>query len=90
MPLYWDKEKCSTCKLLKECVKGKSKYKIYSIYGDIKLRNKMEEKMESDRAKELMKLRAQSVEPVYGDIKENSNFRSFLLRGWKKYVLNLV
>ena len=45
------------------------------------------EKMESEQAKKLMKLRAQSVEPVYGDIKENSNFRSFLLRGLEKVRL---
>ena len=84
---YWDKGKCLKCKLRKKCLKEKSTYKIFTICGDIKLRNKMQEKMESEQAKELMRLRGQSVEPVYGDIKENSNFRSFLLRGLEKVRL---
>lgn len=84
---YWEKDKCSECKLQRKCIKGKLTYKIFTICGDIKLRNKMQEKMESDQAKKLMRLRGQSIEPVYGDIKENSNFRSFLLRGLEKVRL---
>jgi len=84
---YWDKGKCLKCKLRKKCLKEKLTYKIFTICGNIKLRNKMQEKMESEQAKELMKLRSQSVEPVYGDIKENNNFRSFLLRTLEKVCL---
>ena len=87
--VYWGKEKCQKCKFSKSCLgeKAKIKYKRFSVCGDITSRNKIEERMESEKAKELMKLRAQSVEPTYGDIKENSNFRSFLLRGLEKVRL---
>ena len=87
--VYWDKEKCQMCKCSKSCLGEKAKitYKRFSVCGDIKSRNKIEERMESIRAKELMKLRAQSVEPTYGDMKENNNFRSFLLRGLEKVRL---
>lgn len=84
---YWDKEKCQKCKYSTNCLREKQKYKQYIICGDIESRNKIEKRMESEQAKNLMKLRSQSVEPVYGDIKENNNFRSFLLRGLGKVRL---
>lgn len=85
--VYCDKEKCNGCKLKNECIKGKNDYKEFMIFGDLELINEMKEKVKSENGKELMKLRAQSVEPAYGDIKENNKFRSFLLRGLEKVRL---
>ena len=87
--VYWDKEKCHICEFSKSCLGEKAKitYKRFSICGDIESRNRIEERMESPRAEKLMKLRAQSVEPTYGDIKEHNNMRSFLLRGLEKVRL---
>lgn len=85
--VYCDNEKCKGCKLRTECIKGKKDYKEFTILGDLELINEMKEKVKSEKGKELMKSRAQSVEPVYGDIKENNNFRSFLLRGLEKVRL---
>jgi len=45
---------------------------------------KMMTAMATDRAKELYRLRKQTVEPVFGIIKQVLGFRQFLLRGLKK------
>ena len=84
---YSDKEKCIGCKLKHKCIKGKMEYKQFQLHGDLKLRNEMRKKVESKEGKVLMKQRGQSVEPVYGDIKWNNNFISFLLRGLGKVRL---
>ena len=44
----------------------------------------MREKMETDEAKELYRLRKQTVEPAFGIIKAAMGFREFLLRGLSK------
>ena len=45
---------------------------------------KMMTTMGTDRSKQLYKLRKQTVEPVFGIIKQALGFRQFLLRGLKK------
>ena len=44
-------------------------------------RLRMKEKMETEEAKKVYELRKITVEPVYGNLKENLGFRGFLLRG---------
>ncbi len=44
-------------------------------------RNIMIAKMKTEEAKEIYKIRWQTVEPVFGDMKENKGFRTFLMRG---------
>lgn len=48
---------------------------------------KMNEKMKGEREKELYKKRKQTVEPVFGIIKQVLGFRQFLLRGLEKVNL---
>ena len=57
-----------------------------------KERLRMRDKMEEPESKKTYGLRKITVEPVYGNIKENLGFRGFLLRGLKsaKIELNLV
>jgi hypothetical protein len=40
--------------------------------------------LESERGQQIYKLRKQSVEPVFGIIKQAMGFRQFLLRGLEK------
>jgi transposase len=47
-------------------------------------RLRMKTKMESQEAKRVYGLRKITVEPVYGNLKENLGFRGFLLRGLEK------
>jgi len=55
-------------------------------------RLRMKEKMETKEAKRIYGLRKITVEPVYGNLKENLGFRGFLLRGLEKVKIefNLV
>ena len=52
----------------------------------------MKEKMEKPESKAAYNLRKVTVEPVYGNIKQNLGFREFLLRGLEKVKIefNLV
>ncbi len=47
-------------------------------------RLRMKEKMMSEEGKKVYGLRKVSVEPVYGNMKQNLGFREFLLRGLPK------
>ena len=77
--------------------------KILSYYNDelgkkkdvpfyFRERLRMRDKMETDEAKKVYSLRKITVEPVYGNIKQNLGFREFLLRGQEKVKIefNLV
>lgn len=48
------------------------------------LKEIMEHRLKTRKGKELYKLRKQTVEPAFGDIKHNMGFRQFLLRGLAK------
>lgn len=77
--------------------------KIHSFYNaeikkkkdvpyHFKERLRMRDKMETDEAKKVYALRKITVEPVYGNLKQNLGFREFLLRGKEKVKIefNLV
>lgn len=78
----------------------KNGMKILSYYND-KLKKKkdvpfffrerlrMRDKMETKEAKKIYGLRKITVEPVYGNIKQNLGFREFLLRGKEKVKIEL-
>jgi transposase len=55
-------------------------------------RLRMRDKMEKEESKKVYNLRKITVEPVYGNLKENLGFRGFLLRGLEKVKIefNLV
>jgi transposase len=71
---------CAECPISIYCLSKKSKRKL--LYRDPreKLAEKMLNKLETDQAKQRMKMRATSVEPVFGNIKQNLGFRRFNLR----------
>ena len=52
----------------------------------------MKEKMQTDEGRKVYSLRKITVEPVYGNLKENLGFIKFLLRGLEKVKIefNLV
>jgi transposase len=75
---------CADCPISNYCLSKKSKRKL--LYRDHreKLAEKMLNKLETDHAKQRMKMRATSVEPVFGNIKQNLGFRRFKLRDLDK------
>ena len=75
---------CAECPISIYCLSKKSKRKL--LYRDLreKLAEKMLNKLESNHAKVRMRMRATSVEPVFGNIKQNLGFRRFKLRDLKQ------
>jgi len=71
---------CAECPISAYCLSRKSKRKL--LYRDTRerLAEKMLRKLETNQARQRMKMRATSVEPVFGNIKENLGFRRFRLR----------
>ena len=74
------------------CTKQRKGIRYIKSFPYERERNVMNEKMNTEKGKEIYKLRAITVEPAFGDIKENKGMRSFLTRGIKtvKTEFNLV
>ena len=68
---------CKECAFRKECTKSKQGFRIIKCYPHEKERREMNEKMKTTEAKEIYKMRARSVEPVIGHIKQNLGYREF-------------
>lgn len=71
---------CKTCQNHNLCTKNKEGIRIVKMYPFEEAREQMKEKMNTNEAKEIYKLRKQIVEFVFGDIKENKGAISFLTR----------
>lgn len=54
------------------------------IPKDLTLRQRMERKLRTQRGWAWYRLRGQTVEPAFGDTRENRGFKTFLLRGLRK------
>lgn len=85
-------QKCKTCPQQKMCTKRKDGIRYIKSYPYEVERKAMNEKMNTKKGKETYKLRAITVEPAFGDIKENKGIRVFLTRGMEtvKTEFNLV
>jgi len=77
---------CEGCCLLKLCLPQKNTSGIKCIYRDDreKLAEKMHQELQTPEAKQRLKTRATTVEPVFGNIKHNMGIRRFCLRGLEK------
>lgn len=77
-------EECVGCKVQSKCTRKKDGIRYMKDFPYEAQRNTMREKMKTPRAKEIYALRSRTVEPVFGDIKENKGLRSFLTRGLER------
>jgi transposase len=77
-------EGCIGCELQSKCTRRKDGIRYMKDFPYEAQRDTMREKMKTPRAKELYALRSRTVEPVFGDIKENNGLRSFLTRGLER------
>ena len=82
---------CPTCPVQKLCAKSQKFKRITAIPHEW-LMSKIREKMKTEEGRAFYKVRSKTVEPAFGDIKENKKFRRFLLRGKEKVKIewNLV
>jgi len=74
---------CQECPLQEKCLEKRNASKCRNILRDIRepYAERMSDKLKSEDAKERLKRRAMTVEPVFGNLKENLGFRRFRLRG---------
>jgi transposase len=75
---------CRSCQLAQYCLSSKKRIKQIQRDKREPLAEKMSRKLQTDESKFRMIRRAASVEPVFGNIKQNLGFRRFNLRGLQK------
>lgn len=80
---------CASCSFRSKCIKSGKGSRRVSISCEERLRHKMIKKLENPAAKDLYGLRSQIVEPVFGQIKENRNFRRLLLHGFSGAIAEI-
>ncbi|MGC9445422.1 MAG: transposase, partial [Candidatus Methanospirareceae archaeon] len=71
---------CNDCPVRAECA-GKQRKRVITSDGYEAERRRMAAKMRSDVGKEEYRNRKETVEWVFGDMKQNMKFREFLTRG---------
>lgn len=79
---------CQGCPLFERCLtksQQQSKQKVKTIYRDQRelLAEDMARKLQTEEARQRLKTRMSTVEPVIGNLKQNLGFRKFRLRGLK-------
>jgi transposase len=75
---------CSTCPLNGACHKSKENRTIEINESLKEHKNKVHQLLNSEEGIEKRKKRCYDVEPVFGNIKNNYNFKRFMLRGKEK------
>lgn len=85
-------QSCEDCPRQKDCTKSKKGIRKIKRFLYNEERQKLKKKMKTKKAKEIYSRRKETVEPVFGDIKENKGMVNFLTRGLKKAKIefNLV
>lgn len=75
---------CSRCPLRSACHTQKGNRVIDVNLNLRKLKKKAEERLTSEKGIAYRKRRPADVEPIFGNIKHNKNFKRFMLRGLDK------
>lgn len=75
---------CRNCPLRNTCHKQKGNRIIYVNHRGRQLRQKAYERLKTEQGIYYRKRRPVDVEPVFGNIKSNKNFKRFLLKGVQK------
>jgi len=73
---------CASCSFRGVCIKSDRGNRRVSISLKERHRHRMIKKLENPAARAVLALRKQIVEPVFGQIKENRQFRRLSLRGF--------
>lgn len=72
---------CAQCPDKKLCTKSKRGPRRIKCYGNEANLREMAEKMESQEGQEVYRVRAKTVERLFGHVKQNIGLREFLTRG---------
>lgn len=82
-------QNCKGCSLRSLCHKSKFNRIIERNYNLIRLKNKAKIMLTSKQGIEKTKQRCWDVEAVFGNIKQNMNFKRFMLRGMDKVTTEI-
>jgi transposase len=76
-------DNCINCTYRTKCLPADNKSGVRRIHRNDRemYAEKMYEKLQSTQAKDRLKIRSTTVEPILGNLKENLGFRRFRLRG---------
>jgi hypothetical protein len=80
---------CHNCPLRGICHKGKDNRIIDVNHELVRLKAKAKELLLSEEGIRHRKQRPADVEPVFGNIKQNKNFKRFMLRGIDKVEIEI-
>lgn len=78
------REECMGCKMQSKCTRRKDGIRYLKDFPYEAQRNTMREIMKTPGAKKVYAKRSRTIEPVFGDIKENKGLSSFLTRGLER------
>lgn len=81
---HYQAENCKGCPLRPQCHKAKGNRIIHVNEEFQKLKKEADELLKTEEGIRKRKQRCFDVEPVFANIKNNHNFRRFMLRGTKK------
>ncbi|MFV0572464.1 MAG: transposase, partial [Xanthomarina gelatinilytica] len=82
-------QNCSGCPLRSLCHKAKHNRIIERNYNLIRLKAQAKALLTSEKGIKKRKQRCWDVEAVFGNIKQNMNFKRFLLRGIDKVTVEI-
>ncbi len=80
---YYKGQSCKECPMKDKCTKNKEGIRYLKRFPYEKERIEMKEKMKTESAKKIYDRRKETVEPTFGNIKENNGMLSFLTRNLK-------
>ena len=72
---------CQSCSFYRDCVRTRYGSRRVNVSVMLSDREAMKEKLKTPEGKRLFRLRSQTVEPVFGQIKSNTGFARFLTWG---------
>lgn len=84
----YEGQECESCPEREKCTKGKKR--TIAVDSREPFREKMREKLRSDRGRETYMKRQGIVEPVHGDDQQNKGWRQHHLRGEAKAALEFM
>lgn len=86
---FYRAQNCKGCPIRGRCHKGEGERTIQINHNLRRLRKRAREKLNSDEGLEKRSLRPIEPEAVFGNIKQNKNFRRLMLRGLEKVEIEL-
>ena len=72
---------CRGCSFSRDCIKGKKRRRSLQVSIVEKIRDELRQKLKTPQGQAQYRIRAQTVEPTFGNLKANLGFWRFLLAG---------